>query len=120
MNIQLASAFVDSMFPICYRLVFKNVGYGNMLPVLQGHFLFTTNGGGIGSEWRALGRSHWVRVDLAPSRPSLLELARKIHVPVFDETDRFLLGHGLMSKREARAAFLDSSLGKPWEEQADG
>jgi hypothetical protein len=49
------------------------------------------------------GRGHWVRVDLDLSRPSLLELARKIHVPVFDEIDRF----PVMTDEQAQA-YLDS------------
>lgn len=48
------------------------------------------------------GRGHWVRFDLDANRPTLLELARKIHVPVFDEIDRF----------------LDPSTGQPWEEDS--
>jgi hypothetical protein len=51
---------------------------------------------------QALGHGHWFRVQLDPSRPSLLELARKIHVPV-DEVD----------------SFFDPSFGEPWEEQGD-
>lgn len=45
---------------------------------------------------------HWFRVEIAPNRPNLLELARKIRVPVFDEIDRF----------------LDPSMGQPWEEDS--
>jgi hypothetical protein len=37
---------------------------------------------------QALGYGHWFRVQLDLSRPSLLELGRKIHVPV-DEVDSF-------------------------------
>jgi len=41
---------------------------------------------------RALGpgHGHWFYVDLSISRPDLLDLARKIYLPVFDDVDRFL------------------------------
>jgi hypothetical protein len=51
---------------------------------------------------QALGPGHWFRAQLDPSRPSLLELGRKIHVPV-DEV----------------GSFFDPSFGEPWEGQGD-
>jgi hypothetical protein len=54
MDATIASLFVDSWCPICYRLIRRNDGNGNMLPILQGHFLFTTNSGSISREWRDL------------------------------------------------------------------
>jgi hypothetical protein len=45
---------VDSIFPVCYRLIRRSDGKGLQEYVLQGHFLFTTNGNGIGREWRDL------------------------------------------------------------------
>jgi len=36
-----ALAYLNSPFPICYRLIRRNDGNGNMVPVLQGAFLVT-------------------------------------------------------------------------------
>jgi hypothetical protein len=46
--------YIDSDFPICYRLIRRGDGNGNMEPVLQGHFLFTGTDGAIVREWRDL------------------------------------------------------------------
>jgi hypothetical protein len=36
-----ALAYLNSPFPLCYRLIRRNDGNGNMVPVLQGAFLVT-------------------------------------------------------------------------------
>jgi hypothetical protein len=46
--------YIDSDFPICYRLIRRNDGNGNMVPVLQGHFLFTDRDGDLQRAWRDL------------------------------------------------------------------
>jgi hypothetical protein len=46
--------FINSDFPICYRLIRRGDGNGNMLPILQGHFLFTDAAGDLQRAWRDL------------------------------------------------------------------
>jgi hypothetical protein len=64
---------------------------------------------------QALGHGHWFRVPLDPSRPSLLELARKIHVPV-DEADSFPTGELTI---EQWAAARQTMQGQKAERQSD-
>ena len=39
MDLNTALGYINSPFPVCYRLIRRNDGNGNMVPVLQGAFL---------------------------------------------------------------------------------
>jgi hypothetical protein len=39
MDLNTALGYINYPFPVCYRLIRRNDGNGNMVPVLQGAFL---------------------------------------------------------------------------------
>jgi hypothetical protein len=39
MDLNTTLGYINSPFPVCYRLIRRNDGNGNMVPVLQGAFL---------------------------------------------------------------------------------
>jgi len=53
MDPTVALAYLNSSLPICYRLIRRGDGNGNMEPVLQGAFLVEVNGK-FTHKWRDL------------------------------------------------------------------
>jgi hypothetical protein len=61
--IDIGAVRIESHLPVAYRLVTKDDGNGNTVPVLQGYYTWTeglTKGGG---EWRDLATQDWLHAD---------------------------------------------------------
>lgn len=63
---QLAPVRTGSLLPIAYRLVTREEGNGNTVPILQGYYCWTEWTGSLaksGGEWRDLATQDWLYAD---------------------------------------------------------
>ena len=61
-TMQIAAVRSESLLPVAYRLVTKDDGNGNTVPVLQGYYCWT-EGLQSGGEWRDLATQDWLYAD---------------------------------------------------------
>ena len=61
-TMQIAAVRSESLLPIAYRLVTKDDGNGNTVPVLQGYYSWR-EGSQSGGEWRDLATQDWLHAD---------------------------------------------------------
>ena len=68
---QIAAVRIGSLLPIAYRLVTKDDGNGNTVPVLQGYYHWR-EGSQCGGKWRDLATQDWLYADDKIPHSSLL------------------------------------------------
>ena len=61
-TMQIAAVRSESLLPVAYRLVTKDDGNGNIVPVLQGYYHWR-EGSQFGGEWRDLATQDWLHAD---------------------------------------------------------
>ena len=62
-TMQIAAVRSGSHLPVAYRLVTKDDGNGNTVPILQGYYQWTEGLTKRGGEWRDLATQDWLYAD---------------------------------------------------------